>query len=152
MEVLLFAVGTQRCALPLSDVAEVMRTQPLASHGVLTPGVLGTALIRSRPTPVVDAGQVLGGERTRGERIVLLRVGTRAVALAVDSVLGTARLTANQLSETPVLLAGDRAIVDAIGILDSELIHVLSAVRLLNESNAEEATLEPHRANGSAET
>jgi chemotaxis signal transduction protein len=59
VEVLLFTVGAQSCALPLSDVAEVMRAQPLASQGLQTPGVLGTSLIRGRPTPVVDAGQLL---------------------------------------------------------------------------------------------
>lgn len=142
MKVLLFAVGTQRCALPLSDVAEVMRAQPLTSHGLLTPGVLGTSIIRGVPTPVVDAGLLLSGAPTRGARLVLLRVGGRAVALAVDSVLGTARLSREQLTETPALLNGDHAVVQAIGVLDSELVHLLNTVQVVVESNAESAAVE----------
>jgi chemotaxis signal transduction protein len=149
VEVLLFAVGPQRCALPLTDVAEVMRAQPLTSHGLLTPGVLGTAIIRSQPTPVVDAGKLLTGESTSGERIILLRVGGRAVALAVDSVLGTARLEHRQLTDAPALVSGNSAIVKAIGVLDSELIHILNTVRLIRDSDAATATSESHRENGS---
>lgn len=151
MEVLLFAVGTQRCALPLADVAEVMRAQPLTSHARLTPGVLGTAVIRGRATPVIDAGQLLTGAPTLGERIVLLRVGNRAVALAVDSVLGTTELNQAHLSETPALLNGEQTVLKAIGVLDSELINVLDAVRLVRESHVDQANVEVHQENGAAE-
>lgn len=136
MEVLLFTVGHQCCALPLADVAEVMRAQPLTSHGMLTAGVLGTAIIRGQATPVVDAGQLLCGERTRGGRLVLLRVGSRRVALAVDRVLGTTRSSERHLHTAPALLTGNRPVIERIGVLDSELVHVLSAVRVMAESEA----------------
>ena len=136
MEVLLFTVGKQCCALPLGDVAEVMRAQPLSSHGMLTAGVLGTAIIRGQATPVVDAGQLLCGERAQGGRLVLLRVGSRRVALAVDSVLGTTPSTERQLDAAPALLTGNKPVIERIGVLDSELVHVLSAVRVMAECDA----------------
>lgn len=143
MEVLLFAVGTQRCALPLKDVAEVMRGQPLTSHGLLTPGVLGTAIIRGRPTPVVDAGVLLTGNNAHGDRLVLLRVEGRPVALAVDRILGTARLSHGQLTDTPALLNGNQNTIEAIGVLDAELVNLLNTVRLLGEAHAHLSPSEP---------
>lgn len=146
MEVLLFTVGRQRCALPLDDVSEVLRSQPLTSHDLLPSGVLGTSVIRDRPTAVVDAGLILAGTPSTGTRWVLLRCGDRAVALAVDAVSGTVASSDQSWTKAPALISGpsprDDEVVDsnplvrALGILDSELVQLLSGIRVLAEAES----------------
>ncbi len=50
MQVLVLTVGAQLRALPLTEVVEVMRAQPITSRGMLPQGVLGTAVIVSQPS------------------------------------------------------------------------------------------------------
>lgn len=139
MQALVFSVGTQRYALPLADVVEVMRALPLTVPTRLPDGVLGTSLIRGRPTPVVDASQLLSNAPTTGTRWILMRVGSRHVALAVDDIRGTHLVTRSNLSVAPPLLGGG-GLIEAIGLLDTEFVHVLSSVRLLRELPDESLT------------
>lgn len=139
MQALVFSVGSQRYALPLADVVEVMRALPLTIPTRLPDGVLGTSLIRGRPTPVVDASQLLSNVPTRGTRWILMRVGARYVALAVDDIVGTHLVTRAKLSVAPPLLGGG-GLIEAIGLLDTEFVHVLSSIRLLRDLPDESLT------------
>lgn len=95
--------------------------------------VLGLAIIRGAPTPVVDAGALLG-EHGEGQptRFVVMRVQERRVALAVEAVLGVKRLAGETLQALPPLLrhAADD-VVAAIGTLDAQLLTVLGGGYLL---------------------
>jgi purine-binding chemotaxis protein CheW len=139
VQALVFSVGSQRYALPLADVVEVMRALPLTIPTRLPDGVLGTSLIRGRPTPVVDASQLLSNVPTRGTRWILMRVGARYVALAVDDIVGTHLVTRAKLSVAPPLLGGG-GLIEAIGLLDTEFVHVLSSIRLLRDLPDESLT------------
>lgn len=146
MEVLVFVVSAQLCALPLTAIVEVMRAQPIVSREGLPQGVLGTAIIRSQAIPVVDAGQLLLGNATARHRLLLLRVGEREVALAVDDIVGPRSILKRQLAPTPALLQGN-AVVDSIAVLDSEVIHVLNSLRLLRDDpSMEECMTANHNA------
>jgi purine-binding chemotaxis protein CheW len=131
VQVLIFTVGAQFCAVPLTDVVEVMRAQPITSHDVLPAGVLGTTILRGQPTPVIDAGQLLRGASSSGARLLSLKVGLRRVALAVDHIVGTSAIVEDALVDAPALLRGNDGVVAALSVLDSELVHVLTSVRLL---------------------
>ena len=57
---LVVRVGQWRCALRASDVAEVMRAQPVRTLGGLPPSVTGFARIRGEAVPVVELSRLLG--------------------------------------------------------------------------------------------
>lgn len=145
-----------RCAgvvagFPLPDVVEVMRplpllplpapvvqplTMPPAAAAAPAPGeaaniVVGAARIRSRATPVVDLGLMLGSaDSSARQRWLLLRTGERMVAVAVDRVLGLQ--TTAGLPDLPPLFGSEGGMLHALAARDQELEVVLSAIRLLD--------------------
>jgi purine-binding chemotaxis protein CheW len=136
---LLCRLGTRLCALRLADVAETMRVLPIEPLVGAPRFVCGLCMIRGSPIPVVEAGPLLD-EKTEPRRLVTLAVGSRRVALAVDSVLGVRIIAAAAISELPPLLQGAAGdVVSAIGTLDAELLFVLSAARLATHALLAEA-------------
>ena len=134
---LLCRIGSCIGALGLGVVRETMRPLPIAPlGGGAPPFVLGLAIVRGVPIPVIDAAAVLGSsESTRPGRFVSLKVGERSAALAVDAVLEIRSLPPGMLAETPPLLLGaDRGLVSLVGELDAKLLAVLEAARLVPES------------------
>jgi purine-binding chemotaxis protein CheW len=132
------AAGTRRnlvvrvqslvCAVPLLHVVETMRPLAVEPIAGMPAFVRGVSLIRGLPTPVVDLGVVLGALGGVAERLVTLRLGERQVALAVDAVLGVRDLDLSTVQELPPLLRGaQKDIIDAIGMLDDEILMVLRA-------------------------
>ena len=125
-------IATRLCALPVGAVIETMRQLPLEPIAGAPAFVVGLAIIRGEPVPVVDAARLLGAEPGRANRFVTLRTAPRPIALAVDDVLGVHRLAADSLVALPALagaLAGD--VVAAIGALDARLLMVLETARLV---------------------
>lgn len=125
---LILGVQTRMCAVPLSHIIETMR--PLPTEGIAgTPSfVLGVAIVRGIPTPVVDLGAILGAPPERkGERFVTVRTGSRQVALLVGTVLGIRDLDSlTTTKELPPLLQGaSQDIVETIGTLDDQFLEVL---------------------------
>ncbi len=106
--------------------------QPMAG----TPGcVVGVSIIRGMAVPVVDASTLLGGVPGRPGWLVVLKVGARRVALAVDGALGLRPLGAAEAQQLPPLLRNaESAMVASVAALDAALIVTLDAVRLLPDS------------------
>ncbi|MGB8843244.1 MAG: chemotaxis protein CheW [Aliidongia sp.] len=134
---LLCRAGSALCALPLGQVIETMRALPIEAVAGAPRYVRGVAIIRGVPTPVVDIARLFGGPASRAERLVTLKIDTRVIALAVDSVLGI-RLLEGIAEPLPPLL-GDVAndVVSMIGRLDTELLLYLNTVRLLPQEDWE---------------
>jgi purine-binding chemotaxis protein CheW len=132
---LICRVGTKVCGLKLGHVLETMRPLPIERLSNLPPFVVGVSIIRGKPTPVVDALELLGGTRapSGAQRFVLLDLGMRSAALLVDAVLGARTLSNDALSELPGMLRrdSDGAHLAALGELDSELLLVLERARLV---------------------
>src|SRR5260221_2738498 len=121
--VLLVEVRAWVCALPLSCVIEAFRPVP----GETVPGILscvrGISIIRGTPTPVVDLGDLLGNSGGVSGRFVTLRVGDRQIALSVGKVLGVRELDTLTVRKLPPLLqVASKDTIEAIGILDSQLL------------------------------
>lgn len=141
---LLCRAGEQACGLPIEAVRLTLRRSRLDSWGAtgasregnVTDGV---ATIRGETVPVVSLGRLLSGEDATGEdRLVLLGLGDRRVALGVSSVLGVRSLPSSTLRELPPLLGDERsAFVDRLGRLDGELLLILRAGKLLTYGPAE---------------
>jgi purine-binding chemotaxis protein CheW len=137
---LLFRVGTCICAIPLEHVVETMRPLPIDALAGMPELVLGVAVIRGAPVPVVDVGRLVvmtGGGAHERRRFVTLAIdaGARRVALAVDDVLGVRWLPAQAGDDLPPLLGGGRSDgVAALRSLDAGLLVVLDAARIVPES------------------
>ncbi len=123
------------CALPLEAVVETMRPLPVNELPGAPPFVRGVSVIRGSPVPVVDVGGLLGDlQGYAPTRFVVVRLGERRAALALEEVLGLRELPPLQLSELPPLLRDAAVVVPRIVALDAELLHVLSAARLVPDS------------------
>ncbi len=130
-DALLCRVGDLLCAIPLEHVRETMRPLPIDVVRGTPSYLLGLAIIRGAPMPVVDAGTLLCGRPCAFTRFISLSA-SRAVALAVDSVVGIQTLDAQWTESLPPLLQqAGLDIVDSIGALDSELLLVLRSGHLI---------------------
>lgn len=133
---LICRVHERLCALPVMYVAETMRPLPIEALAGAPHFVLGLALIRGAPIPVVDLALLLGAKTAVAYRFVVIIVGSRRIALAVDNVLGVRKVLVSSLHQLPPLLKDTGAdIVAAMGMLDAELLLVLNAARLLPEDS-----------------
>ncbi|VTR92557.1 chemotaxis protein : Uncharacterized protein OS=Pseudogulbenkiania ferrooxidans EGD-HP2 GN=O166_02540 PE=4 SV=1: CheW [Gemmata massiliana] len=131
--VLLTRLGSRLCAIPLVDVMESMRPLPAAPVPGVPSFVKGLAVIRGAPVPVVDLGLLVGatGAAPTG-RYVLLRLGERRVAIAVDGVLGVRRLDGSALHKLPPLFqTSDPELTTGIGVRDEQLLFVLQTARIV---------------------
>jgi purine-binding chemotaxis protein CheW len=130
--VLFFRARERLCALPLEGVLEILRPPVLRPAVNPPPFLLGAARIRGAVVPVVDAAVLLGAGRSAAPaRLILLRLGARAVALAVEAVLGVRAVPRATLQQLPPLLRDAGEAVAAIAALDSELLLLLHPGRLL---------------------
>lgn len=130
--VLLTRLGAGICAIPLSGVVECMRPLPVEpAHGV--PFLMGLSVIRGAPAPVVQLAALVGGKQTAPTgRFVLLRLGTRRVALAVEAVIGVRSIDRSLLQQLPPLLQDQgSASVAAVGVNDGQLLLLLQLARII---------------------
>jgi purine-binding chemotaxis protein CheW len=125
---LVVGVKGRLCAVPLTQVMEIMRPLPVEPISAVPSFVQGISIIRGIPTPVVDLGALLGMPNVAADRFVTLRLGGRQVALSVDSVLGVREFDLSKIGELPPLLQGaSRDVIEAMGTLDQQLLMVLRA-------------------------
>ncbi len=133
--VLLFKVRDRLCALPIDHVGETMRPLAVESIPAAPAFVLGTSMIRGTPTPVIDAGALMGQDgQPAFTRYITLRTSQAPVALAVEAVLGSRALSPASFRRLPPLLGeAGGGIVDMLASLDSELLSVLRLARSVTE-------------------
>jgi purine-binding chemotaxis protein CheW len=133
---LLCRVGLRVYGIELEHVVETMRALAIEPLPGTPPFVLGLALVRGRPIPVVDVARLLGGPTsTPGARFVAIRSGDRGAALAVDSIVGVANLPRETLDSLPPLV-GDvtSQAIEAIGTVDQEMLFVLKSTHVVPPS------------------
>jgi purine-binding chemotaxis protein CheW len=140
---LLCRVGSRIAALDVRDVWETMRPLPIEPLMGAPAFILGLAILRGFPVPVIDADRLLGSSVSSSTslvspspaRFVSLKLGVRGAALAVDAVLEIRALPAGMLANIPPLLGEAGAdLVSVIGTLDATLLLVLEAARLVPDS------------------
>ena len=135
---LLVTVGTRACAIPLPYVMETMRPLAIEPLADMPPFVLGAAIVRGAPVPVVSVSVLVGaGESRAPTRFVTIRVDARSVALAVEAVEGVVTLDASAMAAMPPLLQhAAKDVIEAIAPLDDRLLLVLRAARMIPERAA----------------
>ena len=125
---LILGVQARVCAVPLARVIETMRALPIEAISGVPSFVLGVAIIRGIPTPVVDLAAVLGASpKHKDERFFTVRAGNRQVALLVSTVLGIHDFDAlTTTQELPPLLKGaSQKVIEKVGTLDELFLLVL---------------------------
>ena len=130
---LLVRAGGRICALGVSSVVETLRMLPIQAVAGVPEAVRGLSIIRGVATPIVDLAALLGGSgATPAARLVLMRVGERPVALAVEAVLGM-REVSGWADVPPLLQAASLSGIEALATLDSEFVYALDAARLISD-------------------
>ncbi len=131
---LIVRVDQWMCSIDLQYVVETLRTLPIEAVPGAPAFVLGAAILRGAPVPVVDLGALLGSPCSLRTRLVSLGIGARRVALAVDAVVEVRTLDPSLVRELPPLLRdAERGLVERLGALDGELLLALRASRILPE-------------------
>ena len=132
---LLLRARARRCALPIEDVVETLRPLPLTEVPAAPPYLRGLSVIRGAPVPVLDLGALLGDPPSEAAtRFVVLRLGERRAALAVEEVLGLREISAREQHELPPLLQDAGELISRVAARDSELFAVLATARLVPDS------------------
>jgi purine-binding chemotaxis protein CheW len=136
--VLLVRAGAALCALPVTAVVETLRPLPLLPLAGAPAEVLGVAVVRGSPVPVVDLALLVAGapSASTARRWVMVRCGARAAALAVDGVTGIRRLPPGAAT-APLLAVAAQGALAALRVRDAELLVVLEASRLVPEGTLE---------------
>jgi purine-binding chemotaxis protein CheW len=134
----LVQAGLHLCALPLGAVIETLRPLPLRPLAGAPAGVLGVAVVRGSPVPVIDLAVIVTGAPSASPagRWVMVRCGARAAALAVDGVSGVRRLPAGATT-APLVAGAAQGALAALRVRDVELVLVLEASRLVPEGTFE---------------
>ncbi len=131
---LLCRAGEHLCAIPIEHVIETMRLLPIEAVSGAPPYVRGLTIIRGAPVPVIDTGLLVGERATRSTRLVTVRTGRRTIALTAEAVMGVSTMAPDKLSQFPPLLrACASEAIEAIGMLDAELLFFLRAARIAPE-------------------
>ena len=109
-------MGGRRYALPLADVAEVVRLVVVTPLPDPPPGVAGAINVRGRLVAVLDPERHLssGEEDLRDGFIVLTNAGSRPVGLVVDSVEGVEVLAGAGSDDGSSALSGVARVGDAV--------------------------------------
>jgi purine-binding chemotaxis protein CheW len=120
-------IGAGRCALPVSNVVEVMRPMPIEPLAGVPAFIAGVAIIRGIPVPVVDTALLVRGLSERPGRLVTVRAGDRFAALGVTEVIGLRSVAPATVAALPPLL-------DGAGVAGGELLPVLDCARAIPPS------------------
>ena len=129
-QLVIFSLGTEEYALPITRVQEIIRyTEPrvVASRTAWIRGVIN---LRGKIVPVCDLAERLGLqlERRKVGKIVIVETETGTAGVIVDDVEEVLTVDDARLEDVP---AADAAYVDAIAKLDDRLAILLNPDGLL---------------------
>ena len=146
LPVVVFVVAGERYALAAGRVERVLpmaAVSPLPKAPAIALGVLN---IYGRITPVLDTRRRLGlapGEYGPSAHLLVARTSRRAVALAVDEVLGMRELAAEDVSSPDAVLPGIDHVAGIVVLTDGLLvIYDLDSFLSLDEERLLAAALE----------
>jgi purine-binding chemotaxis protein CheW len=114
VRLLVFRVGDERFAVPLSDVDEVVEAQPVQRVPDSPPTVLGVASIRGALLTVYDPRPVLMVDGSVDAAMLLFVRGGRRVALAIDDVFDPVMVSERELLPTPSGAESDGIVIGVV--------------------------------------
>ena len=129
-QLVIFSLGSEEYALPITRVQEIIRYSEPRSVASQTPWIRGVINLRGNIVPVCDLAQRLGLglERPESAKIVILETAAGTAGVIVDDVEEVLTVTAEQLEDVPT---ADAAYVDAIVKVGDRLAILLNPDGLL---------------------
>lgn len=113
-----FIIGSERYALPLSSIREILRPLPLTEVPRAAPSVMGVVSVRGTVTTLVDLRKRLNVDAPEPDstnRILLCGQGSEVIGLFVDAVLQVYRLREDEVELAPALGGDSPAHILGIG-------------------------------------
>jgi purine-binding chemotaxis protein CheW len=129
-QLVIFSLGTEEYALPITRVQEIIRYTEPRSVASRTRWIRGVINLRGNIVPVCDLGERLGLalERPESAKIVIIETAAGTAGVIVDDVEEVLTVTAEQLEDVPT---ADAAYVDAIVKVGDRLAILLNPDGLL---------------------
>jgi purine-binding chemotaxis protein CheW len=159
--VVTFFLGAEECALPITDVHQIIRDTPITRVPNVNPHVEGVVNLRGIVAPVIDLKHRLGlGVRTLGEahRLLIVERQRRLVGFSVDALRGVLEFEQDQLQSAPgaVLARIEGRCVRALVSREQSTVVLLDLEEILNLGTDHETsplarptrTLEPSKETG----
>jgi purine-binding chemotaxis protein CheW len=129
-QLVIFSLGTEEYALPITRVQEIIRYTEPRSVASQTPWIRGVINLRGNIVPVCDLAERLGLglERPESAKIVIVETAAGTAGVIVDDVDEVLTVTSEQLKDVPT---ADAAYVDAIAKVGERLAVLLNPDGLL---------------------
>ena len=135
-----FDLAGQAYALPVGEVEEMLALPgSMANLAQSADAVLGVVALRDRLLPVVSLRRLLGlpAEHKPSDRVVVARIGTARIGLAVDRLRSILRVAEETIDAAPAVLnrgAGEAQVQSICRLQDNRgLVAILSAERLFRD-------------------
>ncbi|MDR3391848.1 MAG: chemotaxis protein CheW [Sulfuriferula sp.] len=142
----IFILGQQRYALPLSAVDRVVRMVAITPLPHAPDIVLGVVNFQGQVIPVINVRRRFGlpeQEIALSDQLVMAHTAHRAVALVVDAVQDVSACAAQSQIEAKHILPGLEYVTGAVKLTDGLiLIHDLDTFLSLEEEDALDRALE----------
>ena len=137
--VLIVRAASRYCALPLEQVAEIMRPLPIDPLPGLPLYLRGLAVVRGAEVPVVDLGIFWGNVETAAvKRFVLCRADHRRLAIAVEAVDGLREIGRASDDFPPTSGDANAGRVSAAAVEDRHVLPLLRIADLIPEETWQE--------------
>ncbi|HKI91424.1 MAG TPA: chemotaxis protein CheW [Gaiellaceae bacterium] len=124
-QLVVFSLGAEEYALPITQVQEIIRyTEPRAVAS-RAPWIKGVISLRGKIVPVCDLAARLGleAELTADAKIVIVETGGGTAGVIVDDVDEVLTVDASSLDAVP---AAGADVIDAVAKIDDRLVVLLN--------------------------
>jgi purine-binding chemotaxis protein CheW len=124
-QLVIFSLGSEEYALPITRVQEIIRYSEPRSVASQTPWIRGVINLRGKIVPVCDLAERLGLalERPEAAKIVIVETEVGTAGVIVDDVDEVMTVNPEQLEEVPTADAG---YVDAVAKVGERLAILLN--------------------------
>jgi purine-binding chemotaxis protein CheW len=125
LQLVIFSLGSEEYALPITRVQEIIRYTEPRSVASQTPWIRGVINLRGKIVPVCDLAERLGLalERPEAAKIVIVETAVGTAGVIVDDVDEVLTVSPEQLEDVPT---ADTAYVDAVAKVGERLAILLN--------------------------
>jgi purine-binding chemotaxis protein CheW len=135
-----FILGEQQCALPLTTVQRVVRMVEVTPLPKAPEVVLGVIDFQGNIIPVISMRKRFGlaeSETSLNDQMIVASVGTRSVALVVNTVIGVLERAAEEVTEAEKIVPGAQY-VEGISRLKGGILFVHDLDRFLSKKEEQQ--------------
>jgi purine-binding chemotaxis protein CheW len=142
--VVTFHLGRELCALPITDVHQIIRDTPITPVPNVNQHVEGVLNLRGIVVPIIDLKHLLAlGVRqiSDSHRLLIIDSGGRMVGFSVDAVGGVLEIDESRLQSAPDVVLAKVSGRYVIGVVQhgEDIVIVLDKNEILNIRNHQTA-------------